>query len=256
MLREHLSQGHDAASRRTVRVDECVAWIHRVLLGRLPCRVLDLGCGPGLYASRLARLGHEVVGVDFSPVSPEYARSVADAESLSCSYVEGDLRDACFGADFDIVMQIYEEINVFRPADARLILGKARAALRPGGRLLLEPQRAEAVERSVRAASTWRLYPDGGLFADDPHIVLESSFWDTESRVGTRRMDVVDLVTGDVACHALSNQAYTEDGLRELLTGVGFADVTFREPGSGLVGGADDFLTVTARRPRATGSTP
>jgi len=28
--------------------------------------VLDLGCGPGLYASRLARLGHECTGIDYT----------------------------------------------------------------------------------------------------------------------------------------------------------------------------------------------
>ena len=66
MLAEHLSQSHDAASRRFARIDRQVAWIHRELLEGTPTRVLDLGCGPGLYTSRLARLGHECVGIDFS----------------------------------------------------------------------------------------------------------------------------------------------------------------------------------------------
>ncbi len=249
MLREHLSQEHNTASRRTELIDASVAWIHTGLLGERPSRILDLGCGPGLYAARLARLGHEVVGVDFSPVSLAHARAVAAEESLTCTYVEGDLREADYGSGFDLAMQIYGEINVFRPQDARMILTKAQAALHPGGTLLLEPQRADAIERHARAGSSWSLYPDGGLFSDDPHLYLESSFWDAPSRVGTRRMDVVDLAMGDVACHALSNQAYPEDGLRELLAVVGFVDVAFAEPESGLMGGEDDFVTVTARRP-------
>ena len=65
MLAEHLSQSHDAASRRFDRIDRHVAWIHRELLEGVPTRVLDLGCGPGLYTSRLARLEHECVGIDF-----------------------------------------------------------------------------------------------------------------------------------------------------------------------------------------------
>jgi hypothetical protein len=48
MLKEHLSQEHDAASRRTEHIDAHVDWIHRELLGERPARVLDLGCGPGL----------------------------------------------------------------------------------------------------------------------------------------------------------------------------------------------------------------
>ena len=72
MLREHLTQDHDMASRRAELIDRHVAWIHQELLGGQPSRVLDLGCGPGLYSSRLARLGHTCTGVDYSPASIAY----------------------------------------------------------------------------------------------------------------------------------------------------------------------------------------
>ena len=61
MLREHLSQQNDAASRRTGRIDAHTTWIHAELGGQ-PARILDLGCGPGLYTQRLARLGHHCTG--------------------------------------------------------------------------------------------------------------------------------------------------------------------------------------------------
>ena len=56
MLREHLSQDHDLASRRSAKIDAQVEWLSQEIL---PDRasVLDLGCGPGLYTSRLASLG-------------------------------------------------------------------------------------------------------------------------------------------------------------------------------------------------------
>lgn len=63
MLDEHLSQEHDAASRRLSKIGEQVDWIHSELLGGHSTRVLDLCCGPGLYTSRLAALGHECVGI-------------------------------------------------------------------------------------------------------------------------------------------------------------------------------------------------
>ena len=56
MLREHLSQDHDAASRRFAIIDQHVAWIHHQVLSDRTSRILDLGCGPGLYTSRLSRL--------------------------------------------------------------------------------------------------------------------------------------------------------------------------------------------------------
>jgi 2-polyprenyl-3-methyl-5-hydroxy-6-metoxy-1,4-benzoquinol methylase len=49
-------------------------------LGLQPgARVLDLTCGPGLYAVALAERGAEVVGVDFGPASIAHARQLAAA---------------------------------------------------------------------------------------------------------------------------------------------------------------------------------
>jgi len=53
MLAEHLSQEHDLASRRSPTIDEHVGWIFSTVLEGRPGRLLDLGCGPGLYARRL-----------------------------------------------------------------------------------------------------------------------------------------------------------------------------------------------------------
>ena len=58
MLREHLNQDHDMASRRFEWIDKQVAWIHGTTLSRQPSRILDLGCGPeynqGVVRRRLA----------------------------------------------------------------------------------------------------------------------------------------------------------------------------------------------------------
>ncbi len=85
MLAEHLSQAHDAASRRAEIIDRHVDWIHRRWLGTRPARILDLGCGPGLYTSRLARLGHECIGIDYGPASVAYAVQCARRKNLHCT---------------------------------------------------------------------------------------------------------------------------------------------------------------------------
>jgi 2-polyprenyl-3-methyl-5-hydroxy-6-metoxy-1,4-benzoquinol methylase len=74
MLKGHLTEAHDRASPRSERIGRHV-WIHEVILSSQPSRVLDIACGPGLYSSRLARLGHECTGIDFGP-----ARSVTPAK--------------------------------------------------------------------------------------------------------------------------------------------------------------------------------
>ena len=75
MLREHLTQSHDLASRRSEKIDAHADWIHREALDGIPAKILDLGCGPGFYSSRLAQgLGIAVWGSTYSPASIEYAR--------------------------------------------------------------------------------------------------------------------------------------------------------------------------------------
>ena len=101
MLDEHLSQAHDLASRREPLIDAHVAFIQQHLQTRRRARILDFGCGPGLYLHRLARLGHQGHGIDFSPSSLGYAREVATRECLDCSFEQADLREASFGVELE-----------------------------------------------------------------------------------------------------------------------------------------------------------
>src|SRR5690606_37831023 len=125
-------------------IDRQVHWLHTHLLHGTASKILDLGCGPGLYSRRLAALGHTVSGIDFSPASIAYARAQAQGQAID--YTQADIRQADYGSDYDLVMLIYGEFNVFKPDDVRLILRKAHAALKSGGRLLLEPHTYEMVE--------------------------------------------------------------------------------------------------------------
>jgi len=231
MLKEHLSQDHDAASRRTEIIDAHVRWIHQDLLGGKPSRILDLGCGPGFYMHRLAKLGHSCVGVDYGPASLDYARETADHEGLDCTFHLGDLREADYGSGYDLVMQIYGELNVFRPADAGLILHKAYAALKDKGLLLMEVEDYASVRNGGHAGSSWYSSPSG-LFSPEPHFVLEECFWDESAQVRIVRMYMVDAKTGTVTLYSLSGQAYTDEDYTRLFEQHGFDQVQFL-PGMG-----------------------
>jgi SAM-dependent methyltransferase len=248
MLKEHLSQQHDAASRRSHIIEQQVRWIDDHVLGGHASRVLDLGCGPGLYTSRLARLGHECVGIDYAPASIAYARKLTERDGLGCRYVEADVREAEYGSSYDLVMFLFGELNVFRPADAKTILRKAHDALRNGGRLLLEPHTYRAVRRMGQAPASW-YSAEAGLWSERPHICLQESFWDPEQEVATERYFVVDAETRAVTRHAASVQAYREKGYRALLAGIGFVAV---EIFSSLTGEPDqeqrDLLAIVARK--------
>ena len=224
MLREHLSQDHDAASRRFAVIDRHVDWVHKVVLGSRATSILDLGCGPGLYASRLARLGHHCTGIDFSPASVAYAREQATAQGLDCHYTEGDIRKADFGSGYGLAMLIFGEFNVFHPDDTRRILRKAHAALEAGGTVLLEPHTFAAVRGIGEESPSWYSSPNG-LFSERPHVYLMENFWDEATHTATNRYYIVDAGSGAVTPYASTMQAYTDDEYRSLLEECGFRDV-------------------------------
>ena len=223
MLKEHLSQKHDAASRRTKTIKKHVNWIHSFILDEKPSRILDLGCGPGLYSARLSTLGHVCRGIDFGPASIEYADKHAPE---NCSYTLGDIRTTGFDSGYDMAMFVFGEINVFKPEDASLILRKAFEALNPGGTLLLEPQTFDAVYELGNQPATW-YSAENELFAEQPHLCLMESFWDNEMCVATERFYIIEVQTQSVARYAASTRAYEDDELVTMIEAAGFHSVKF-----------------------------
>jgi len=224
MLKEHLSQKHDGASRRFETIDRHVRWIHDALPGGRPSRILDLGCGPGLYLQRLAELGHRCAGIDFSPASIAHARDVAKRSGASIQYFQEDIRNAEFGADLDLVMLIHGEFNVFRPADAEGLLVKAINALRAGGRLLLEVSSFEMI-RGYGTKPASESTCATGLFLGSPHVCLEESFWDAERCAATKRWSITNNQANESTVYAASYQAYTDQQYEDRLRECGFATV-------------------------------
>jgi SAM-dependent methyltransferase len=225
MLKEHLSQSHDGASRRFEIIDRHVRWLHEVVLLGQPSRILDLGCGPGLYLQRLAFLGHDCVGIDYSPASVAHARAAADREGVNIQYMLEDIRNAEFGAGFDLIMVIWGEFNVFSPPDANALVNKAAAALCDSGQLVLEVHSFDSIRRQGNAASKWGA-SRSGLFCGSPHIWLEERFWDETRHAATTRYFVLDATSSTVKAYASSSQAYTNEELCTLLKACGFSEVT------------------------------
>jgi SAM-dependent methyltransferase len=69
------------------------AWSRRLTawLPELPSAVVDLGCGTGSLSVLVADVGHDVVGVDLSPVMVERAQRKAAIANLPTRFVVGDI---------------------------------------------------------------------------------------------------------------------------------------------------------------------
>ena len=108
-------------------------------------RVLDVGCGTGIVARRVARrVGEEgtVVGFDLNDGMLDVARATASENQLSIEWRRGDATELPFDYDsFDVIVS--QQALQF-VSDPRVALREIRRALAPGGRI------AVSVWRPVR----------------------------------------------------------------------------------------------------------
>jgi SAM-dependent methyltransferase len=216
MLVEHLSQAHDGASRIATKIDAHVQFIERVALSKSPAKILDLGCGPGLYCHRLAEHGHTCTGIDFGPASIDYARAEASKRGLSCHFELGDIRNVSFEGEFDLVMLLYGELNLFPPDEADALLRSCLVALAPGGRLLLEVHSFDLVRGHASRSTRWSAVASG-LFSDLPHLRLDQWFWLEASAHAATRYWIMDAASSEVSLFGSTMKAYTDPEYESLL---------------------------------------
>lgn len=98
--------------------------------------ILDVCCGPGRHANKLALAGYRVVGIDSNAAAIERARKRAPQ---TATFREGDMRKlGALGETFDGVINLWASFGYFDDATNEEILGQIAAALRPGGRALID----------------------------------------------------------------------------------------------------------------------
>jgi SAM-dependent methyltransferase len=212
MLTAHLDPGTDAASRRPETIRATVDHLVRAL-GLAPgSHLLDLGCGPGLYASEFARRGVRVSGIDLSAGSIAYARTQAEAAGLDIEYRIADYTTVDLGGPYDAAVLIYLDFGVLADVARDRLLTAVRASLRPGGAFAFDvktPARTRVrdshLEVSRQGAGFWR---------PTPHLLIETSYrYD-----GHLDLEQHTVVGGDgVTTYRVWDRAYPVTALRRLL---------------------------------------
>jgi len=138
MLSYHLNPDVDLSSRNAAFIDRSVEWIiARFEIGPGK-KIADFGCGPGLYATRLARTSADVTGIDFSGRSLEYAREIAEKNGLDVNYVNQNYLEFDSDERFDLIIMIMCDFCVLSPEQSKKMLDKFQSLLRPGGSVLLD----------------------------------------------------------------------------------------------------------------------
>ncbi len=138
MLAYHLNESVDAASRNKPFIERSVEWIVSYFGVDENTEIADFGCGPGLYANRLAERSAKVTGIDFSTTSLEYAKGIAAEKDLKVNYVQTNYMDFETERRFDLITMIMCDFCALSPEQRGSLLTKFGSLLKPGGSVLLD----------------------------------------------------------------------------------------------------------------------
>lgn len=103
--------------------------------GPAPARLLDLGCGPGHYAGRLAEAGHDAVGIDLDTGMI----ATAARRYPAASFRRLDLREVDrLPGPFDLAFCIGNTAAHLPPEEYSAFLARLARVLRPGARWIVQ----------------------------------------------------------------------------------------------------------------------
>jgi len=218
LLKCHLDTENDLASRRPETIAKTVKWILDAKNGK-KMRILDLGCGPGLYAEKYAALGHTITGVDFSENSISYAKEEARRKKLAIDYVCQDYLTATFLGEFDLVTLIYMDFCVLRPDERRLLLSKIYSILKPGGFFILDVVNSSNIAEKVLKPS-WEISAGNGFWKKEPYIALNMGYHYPEARAFVNQHIIVDE-SENISTYLFWNFYYENDDMELILDNTG-----------------------------------
>ena len=194
--------------------DDLVEMIVQVLGLQPGDHLLDLACGSGDHARRLARRGLNVLGVDIAPSLVAHCREKAAEEGLTTArFEQGDMRDLAYQGQFDATLLLSGSFGFFDDATNREVLVRIARGLKSGGQLLIDVfDPTQMVVRPVRRS--WSRYGDG--------YGLRTAWWEPETCTYVSEFLFID---GDGVLNTAAEperiRVYSLPEWRDLLEGVG-----------------------------------
>lgn len=175
ILNIHLNPEIDLGSRKKSTIIKTADWILGKKQTEGSLKILDLGCGPGLYSEYFAQKGHKVTGVDISKTSIEYAKESAARQNLDIKYFQANYLETVFAVEeYDLAVLIYTDFSVLNPQEQQQLLHSIYKTLKTGGTLILDVLNDNNIENKTTPRS-WEASANG-FWKAEPYLALSESF--------------------------------------------------------------------------------
>lgn len=246
MLKAHLDPNRDAASRKHGIIDRSVEWIIKELALQKGNRILDLGCGPGLYCTKFVEKGFVVTGIDYSKRSIQYAKEYATSSKLDIEYIYKDYLTIDYDNVFDLVTLIYCDFGVLSGQDRDLLLNKIYNSIKPSGYFVFDVYTPKYHD-SIKEERTW-MFEDKGFWRPIPYLLLTEKLKYPEQDVLLTQYFVLDN-NQKSDMYRIWDHAYSKETISKVLLDVGFKDIQYYGDVTGCVyTDRSDTMAVTAQK--------
>ena len=175
MLKAHLDPEFEGASRKLKFIQESVIWIKESVSPVKYPLLLDIGCGPGIYAEKFSKEGYQVTGIDYSKRSIDYAQQSASKQNLDITYLYENYLDMDLKKVFDFATMIYCDYGALSTSDRKTIMQKVYNHLKSGGKFLLDVFSMEKY-KNFQENQIWEICPSGGFWSNDDYIALNKNY--------------------------------------------------------------------------------
>ncbi len=217
MLKAHLAPDTDAASYKPDTITSICRYLPEVMGLKKGAAIVDLGCGPGLYARELTGQGFSVTGVDRSESSIRYASELnagRQAMFMNASYLE-PFGESCF----DAAIMISKDYGVLSPECRRTLLYNIHAALKPGGYLALDVHSLHDFARLQQSAAPHWEAASFGFWRPCPYVALSKTYFFPELSVSC---DLHAVLDEDFTVYRIWQTYFSPETIRQELAQGGF----------------------------------
>jgi SAM-dependent methyltransferase len=206
------------------RTEGEVAGVVDLLELREGARIVDLCCGDGRHSVPLHRRGYAVVGVDRSETLLRHARKraarVLPDGDAGPPFVRADARALPLLRRFDAVVLLFNSIGYGSDAETLAMLAESRAALRPGGQILVDCVHRDGLVLQMGGLTQHAVFDVNGT-----QVEIDSQIAPVE---GVLRALFRWSRGGQVLTRELRHRLYTATELALLLGRAGFRRMEFR----------------------------
>ncbi|SHE33813.1 class I SAM-dependent methyltransferase [Dysgonomonas macrotermitis] len=217
MLNAHLNQDSDGASRKQESILKTIDFISKYI--KPDNRLLDLGCGPGLYTSLFKDKGYEVTGVDFNKASIDYAIE----KRYDIKYICGNYIQEYPEGRYDAVIMIYCDMGTHSDKDRDKLLRNIYSSLDNGGVLIFDVF-TEGIVEDKTEQKNWEYSPSGGFWAGNEYLLLSQTFHYVENKAFVYQYNL--LTEGENKHFIVWDRYYSEGEITDILKGIGFRQVS------------------------------